>query len=340
MKKTTITIKDVARLAGVSPSTVSRVISGNPIISQPTTNKVLEAMDELGYYPNAIARSLASQKTGIIGIVLPSRIDDVFLNPFFPEALAGIAKSASRGGYDILFSTNILKTDDLATIKNFTGGSKVDGIILLSSKTDDKCVDYLKSIDFPFVLIGTPSKSKNEINYVDNDNVKAAYQLTKHLLYQGKRSLLMIAGDKDLTVTQNRVKGFKKALKEEGIDFNEKDLLLGSFEEETGYKYGSEILQLDKWPDGIIVTDDLVAFGLVKKLLEENVNIPKDICVASFNNSIFSRLSNPPLTSVDIDAYKLGKEATRLLISLLKGDRARKKIIVGHELYIRESTKE
>jgi len=129
-----VTVNDVAELAGVSPSTVSRVISNNPKISQETRDKVQKCMEELGYYPNAIARSLARSMTGTIGVIMPTRKEDLFLNPFFPEALRGIVKGASAEGYDLLLSTNTEKSGELTVIKNFIRGSKVDGIILMSSK--------------------------------------------------------------------------------------------------------------------------------------------------------------------------------------------------------------
>src|SRR5699024_8185956 len=121
-------------------------------------------------------------------------------------------------------------------------------------------INYLISRDFPFTLIGSPYKDDSGVNHVDNDNFMAAYELTNYLTLMGKKNIAMIAGDPSLMVTKDRIEGYKKAIEENNLDFNEKHLFTGRFDEETGYKYGKEILYLDKIPDAVIVTDDLVAF--------------------------------------------------------------------------------
>lgn len=333
-----ITLSDVAKAAGVSPSTVSRVISDSPKISQSTKEKVLKCMDELGYYPNAIAQSLAKKRTGNIGVIMPSRAEDVLLNPFFPEALRGILKGASNKGYDILLSTHNEKDDELEHIKNFIRGSKVDGIVLMSSKVNDKSIEYLCKIDFPFSLIGSPYNFVEIVNNVDNDNYMATYELTMYLTMMGKRRIAMIVGDEELIVTRKRVEGYKRALKESNISYNDDLLFIGNFDEKTGHRYGRELLKIDPRPDALIATDDLVAFGAIQVFENLNIAIPEDIAVASFNNSIISRHSNIPFTSVDIDAYKLGEEAINLLVEAMKKEIRGKKTIIPYKIYKRQST--
>lgn len=333
-----VTIKDVAKKAGVSPSTVSRVISKNPKISQATCEKVLKCMDELGYYPNAIARSLANRKSGAVGVIMPTSHDDVLLNPFFPEALRGIVKGAAKAGYDLLLSTNDEKGEELQVIKNFIRGSKVDGVILMTSKVNDECIEYLCSQDFPFSLIGSPESLGEKINHVDNDNYMAAYELTRHLSMKGRKTIAMIAGDINLTVTKKRVEGYKKALEESNLTFHEELLFMGSFDEKTGYKYGSIITDLNPRPDAVIVTDDLVAYGAVKVFEGLGVRIPEDIAVASFNNSILAKHSSVPLTSVDVNAAKLGQEAMDLLVKAMEEGIRGIKTITPYTIFKRKST--
>lgn len=332
-----VTVNDVAELAGVSPSTVSRVISNNPKISQETRDKVQKCMEELGYYPNAIARSLARSMTGTIGVIMPTRTEDLFLNPFFPEALRGIVKGASAEGYDLLLSTNTEKSGELSIIKNFIRGSKVDGIILMSSKVSDECVDYLRSVDFPFALIGSTFRFDEKINHVDNDNYMAAYELTRYLSMIGRKRIAMIGGDERLTVTQKRIEGYRKALTESNLPFEDRLLFTGKFDEETGYKYGAEIAKMVPRPDALIVTDDLIAFGAVKVFRLMSISIPEDIAVASFNNSVLSRYSDTPITSVDINATALGEGSVKVLVEAIKGVRG-KKIIIPYTIYKRQST--
>jgi len=338
IRKNQVTLSDVAKKAGVSPSTVSRVISNSPRISDSTKEKVEKCMDELGYYPNAIARSLAKNKTGNIGVNMPTRREDIFLNPFFPEALRGIVKAASNTGYDILLSTNTELEDELNSIKKLIRGSKVDGIVLMSSKIDDDNMDYLSSIDFPFSLIGTPYKEDSKINHVDNDNFMAAYELTMYLALIGKRNIAMIAADPNLMVTKKRIEGYKKAIQENNLDFNESQLFIGSFDEETGYKYGRELLNITPRPDTVIITDDLVAFGAIQVLESLNINIPEDIAVASFNNSLLSRYSQTPFTSVDVNAHDLGLESINLLVEAIEKGITNRKKIIPYKIHKRRST--
>ncbi len=340
MKKSKqVTANDVAKLAGVSSSTVSRVISDNPKISKATKTKVLKCMDELGYYPNANARSLAIKKTGTIGIIIPTTSEDYFSNPFFSESIRGIIKGASNSGYDLLVSTNTEKGEELKIIEKFIKGSKVDGVILMTSRVDDKCIEYLKSIDFPFSLIGSTYNRDERINQVDNDNFLAAYELTKHIIDIGRKQVAMIVGDTDLIVSKKRIEGYKKALTESNMDFDEKLLFSGSFDEKTGYEYARQISEIKPLPDGLIVADDLVAFGAIKAFENLGINIPEDIAVASFNNSVLAKHSNIPLTSVDINAIELGRQAMNLLVEAIEDEVRGKKISIPYTIYERESTK-
>lgn len=332
------TVKDVAERAGVSPSTVSRVISNHPKISEKTKTKVLKIMDELGYYPNAIARSLASNKTGTIGVILPARSGDLLLNPFFPEALRGILKGASANSYDVLLTSGSEQENELETLKKLIRSSKVDGIIIMSSKIDDECQDYLNSIDFSFSLIGSPYDHKEKVNHVDNDNYMAAYELTTYLSMIGKKKIALIAGEITQMVTIKRVEGYKKALTESNLPYDEKLLFTGKFDEETGYLYGNEILNLKDKPDAIIITDDVIAFGAVQILKANGVNIPGDIAIASFNNSVLSRYSDIPLTSVEINSFDLGYEAALLLVSSINEGIKGKKVIIPYTIIKRQST--
>ena len=155
-KRQRVTIKDVAREAGVSPSTVSRVISNNPRISRKTTENVLLHMKRLGYHPNAIARNLARNSSRTIGLIMPDRPGEALLNPFFPEALRGIIKAATKASYDILLSSTPPGSDDFRTVRELVSTAKVDGILLMTSKIENKSIEYLREMEFPFSVIGSP----------------------------------------------------------------------------------------------------------------------------------------------------------------------------------------
>jgi DNA-binding LacI/PurR family transcriptional regulator len=337
-RKNQVTLSDVAKKAGVSPSTVSRVISDSSRISKATKERVQKCMDELGYYPNAIARSLAKNKTGNIGVIMPSRDEDIFLNPFFPETLRGIVKGAAIFGYDILLSTNTEVGDELQSIKNFVRASKVDGLVLMSSRINDDNISYLLSIDFPFSLIGTPYMEDSRINYVDNDNFMAAYELTKYMISKGRSKIAMIAADPSLLVTKKRIEGYKRAIKDCNLTCDEDYIFIGSFDEETGFKFGRELIGLVPRPDAVIITDDLVAFGAIQVLEGLKFKIPEDIAIASFNNSIISRYSQIPFTSVDVNAHDLGLESINILVEALEKGMQNRRIIIPYEIHKRQST--
>lgn len=330
------TVKDVARRAGVSPSTVSRVISDNPRISQATRERVLKEMEALQYRPNAIARSLARSKTKILGIVMPTREENIFLNPFFPEALRGIVMAASVAGYDVLLSTNLKTREELDVIKDFIGSGKVDGIILLSAREDDPNIRYLMKRDFPFSVIG--SDSGLHVNHVDNDNVEAARELTRHLLDTGRERICFVSGPLDLTVTRDRLLGYRQALAEAGITPKDSQIFTGDFNEETGVKIAEMIYSSKEKPDAVVATDDVIAYGLFGAMRGLGCRIPQDFAIGSFNNSILARYTDARLTSIDIRAFELGQRcAAQLKAAIEEGLRDGREII-GHELIKRRST--
>lgn len=181
-----ITIKDVAQKAGVSPSTVSRVISNDTRISENTKKKVIKVMQELNYYPNSIARRLANKKTDTIGVVMPYGTEDILMNPFFQESLRGISIVSSEKCYDILISTSHKNEDEIDILKCLIKGNKVDGLILTRSNEHDEAIKYLRDNKFPFVLIGS-CLEYDDIPSVDNDNEKASYELTSYLIEKGRK---------------------------------------------------------------------------------------------------------------------------------------------------------
>lgn len=336
VKKEKVTIKDVARVAGVSPSTVSRVISDSPRISIQTKKRVNEHMKELGYHPNAVARNLARNKTSTIGLIMPDRPGEAFQNPFFPEALRGIMKSSVAEGYDVLLSAS--DGSHLKAVRDLVASSKVDGILLMTSRIDDESVKYLREIDFPFSVIGSPSPDGDDSNHVDNDNEMAAWELTSYMVEIGCLRLALITGEKNLTVTEQRIRGFKRALEEKntGVDYM---LYTGEFHEETGYRFGKEIVDSGKMIDGVIATDDVVAYGVISAFTEKGIRVPEDVMVAGFNNSLLSRQCNIPITTVEIHAHRLGEEAVSVVIERIRTGKTQLRRRVPHTIFKRESTK-
>ncbi|MBM7555454.1 substrate-binding domain-containing protein [Halanaerobacter jeridensis] len=335
-----VTMKDVAKLAGVSTSTVSRVVSDDDRISQDTKEKVLEVMEKLNYYPNSAARSLANKETEIIGLVMPSYEEDIFINPFFQEVLKGVSSITSKNSFDILIATNHEGEDDLDVLKRIVQTQRVDGLILTRSKKDDEGIKYSKEHNIPFVLIGS-CLEYDDIPAVDNDNKQAAYNLTSLLINKGRRKIAFISGEINSIVTLKRYKGYLNALQEHDIEVNDDYFISDEFLEESGYKLMSELLKLNDKPDAIVCADDLICVGVLKRIKEsKKYNVPEDIMLASFNNTILAKYSNPTITSVDINSVQLGKKASKKLINNLnkKSKSDNSKEILDYKIIKRDST--
>jgi len=333
-----VTIKDVAVLANVAPSTVSRVIANSPRISEATKQKVNKAMEELGYHPNLNARSLASQSTQTIGLVMPSSGDVVFQNPFFPTVLQGISEGAREKNYALHMSTGKSEMETLEAVIHMVQGKRVDGMLLLNSKVEDKVISYLKGRKFPFVLIGKPYKDVEEITHVDNDNFRAMKEATEYLIQHGHQQIAFIGGSLELVVTVDRLLGYERALRNAGIELKNEYIIHEEFLREGGKEGVAELMSLDQPPTAIVVTDDFMALGVLNKLDELGIRVPEDISVVGFNNVLLAEMAKPPLTSVDINIFELGFQASKNLIQKVENDKEpTKRIIISHQLIERFS---
>ncbi|RFU69318.1 LacI family DNA-binding transcriptional regulator [Bacillus sp. V59.32b] len=328
-----ITIKDVAKLADVAPSTVSRVIANNPRISENTKKRVREAMDELGYHPNFIARSLASQSTQVIGLVLPNSTEIFFQNPFFPTVLRGLSEGAHEHSYSLQINTGKTESEIYEGVVQMVQGGRVDGIILLYSRVEDKILTYLQKRNFPFVVIGKPFKHVEEITHVDNDNFRAAKEVTEYLVQLGHEHIGFIGGSFNFVMTVDRLLGYEKALRDAGIMLKDEYVIHEEFLKEGGQEAVKELFSLNKPPTALVVIDELMTLGVLNTLDEMNISIPEDISVISFNNTMLSDLSRPPLTTVDINIFDLGYYATKSLIQKIENpEEPVKRIIIQHKL--------
>ncbi|XZL30328.1 LacI family DNA-binding transcriptional regulator [Clostridium perfringens] len=324
-----VTIKDVAREANVAPSTVSRVLSDSPKISEETKIKVNKAIKKLNYKPNAIARSLINNKTKILGVVLPNEADDSFKNPFFVEAMRGMSMSAEENGYYIMYAFSKNDEDELKTIKEFSSNNLLEGLCLLSVREEDKTIKYLKDINFPFVVIGRPDEE--DVLWVDNDNFQAMFKLVDKFIKDGQSDIAFIGGKKSWNVSKDRLSGFKDAFKENNLNYDKTMVIEGiDFSEECGYLAMREIIS-KRTPKIVVTTDDLLALGANKFLNEEGI---EGVKIVGFNNTPMTKYQNPPISSIDINARELGYEATKLLIDYLNGNLVCKKkyCIVDTEL--------
>lgn len=309
-----VTIKEVAQEAKVSTSTVSRVISNNPKISDETKSRVMEAVKKLNYHPNVIARSLANSSTHILGLVLPSEEKDLFKNPFFIKIMTGISVYAQKKGYYIMYSFGKGEEEQLRFVKNYIRSRLTDGIILLTSRTNDKCIQYLKKKDFPFVVVGRP-EDLEDVLWVDNGNFQAMYKVVSFLISKGHKKIAYIGGPENRNMSKDRLDGYKRAMQAYGVRIDESIIFqMENFTEECGCEAMKRILEVEK-PTAVVTTDDLLAFGANKLLGERKI---ADISLVGFNNTPLAEYQTPPISSVNINEDKLGYYAAKILIHKLE----------------------
>lgn len=333
-----VTIKEVAKKAGVSPSTVSRVLSKNPRISKETSDKVKEIMTEMGYHSNIMARSLVSNKTYTLGMILPRPAEELFQNHFFAENIRGITTQAARNGYDVLMTAGATDSDEMEAIQRLVLGRRVDGILLLQTRKNDPIIAFLKAHDFPFVLIGR-SEDDPTVLCVDNNNIQAAFDATSHLIAQGHTRVGFVSGPPSLSVSQDRLQGYKQALAAHQLPMKTEWIVEGEFLQESGYRAMSFFMSLPERPTALVIIDDVVSFGVMRGLTELGYSVPNDLSIIGFNNISLTELSTPPLSSIDIGIYQLGYMASLMLIKKIQGETSlQARTIVPHRLMIRESS--
>lgn len=333
-----VTIKDVARATGVSPSTVSRVIADSPRISIDTKKKVRKAMKSLGYHPNINARNLVVQSTKAIGVVMPTSADKSLQNPFFPEILRGIGSVTHKMGYSMTLSSGQTEEEIYDEVQHMVLGRYIDGVILLYSRLNDRVMNFLREQDFPFVIVGKPYENINEITHVDNDNVTAAKEITNHLIEQGHERIAFIGGSKDLFVTMDREEGYEAAMRDAKLGNCEGHKIHTEFLKSGGRDAVERLLSVKSPPTAIVVTDDLMSLGVVSMLENLGVKVPEDISLVSFNNLYLAEIIRPALTTIDVQIYELGAQSAKALIekTVNKAEPA-KRIIIPHHIVYRDS---
>ena len=332
------TINDVAKEAGVATSTVSRVLADSPRISTETKERVLKIIKELDYHPNIIARSLASRTTKIVAILIPELTEKAFKHPFYPEVIRGITATSQKYDYNILLTSATDINEEEKYIKELVNGGIVSGLIMLASRSNDSCIEELKKSKLPFVVVGRPQIEDN-INWVDNNNVSIAYELTMHLINQGHKKIAFVGLTPEYVVALDRFEGYKKALLDNDIEIDTNLVLNGMFIDDSGYELAKKLDTIGGPYTAVIACDDLIAFGIIKYLKEKGLHIPDDVAVAGFNNFLLCDYFSPPLTSVKVNEFDLGSKAFQILYSNIESKVKRyDSSIIPAELIVRKST--
>ena len=326
------TIYTVAEKAGVSISTVSRVLNGTARVSEENSTKVRRAMDELGYQPNASARGLVTNTTSTIGLVFPK-----LSGPFFSELIRGAEIAASESDYHLLIygaSGEMLGADN-QTLGMLT--TKADGLILASSGVSRCYLRDLQRQNLPVVVLGE-EPSDIPVDSIQPDNVGGATEVVTHLIAHGYRRIAMIKGPETRTHASDRELGYRKALQEHGLPCCSELLITGAFSENSGYTAMQQLLQQKPIPDAVFAASDQIAIGALAAIYESGLRVPEDIALVGFDDIETAQYTQPPLTTVHQDMLGQGQLAVRMLLDRINGsESAIKTRILPATLVIRRS---
>lgn len=326
-----VNIYDVAKKSGLSIVTVSRVINNSPSVRDYNRDKVLKAMEELGYHPSSAARSLAKGKTGIIGLLVPGLNDD-----FFNEVVKAVNARLIEKGYFLAISLEDEEGGNPKAGSYLFQEKRVDGILLLSPLLEDEYIIELKKRNIPFVLLDN-QKNQPSIFSVLVDNFKGGYMATRHLIDLGHRNIGFISGSDLYLSNRERKRGFMEALSESGLEPYAIDGI--EFDAEVGYEVTMKWLDSGRMPTAIFTADDNIAFGVFDALRGKGIKVPKDISVCGYDDDLLSSKLHPALTTVRQPSEEMGRTAVEILMQLVNGKPKRSTTVkLEPQLILRDST--
>lgn len=323
-----VTIHDVAKLAGVNSSTVSRVLNGKATITPDTKERVYAAMRELDYHPNSLARSLASGLSGAIGVVVDARDAEAFSNVFFSRSLFAIEKVAQARGYQVIIANGAQSRG--GTIEGLMKEHKVDGLILPPTTVKPALMETIG--EFPYVVLGTPDTLRSDTCWVDNNNEQGAEMAVRHLQKMGYQQIAYLGGYQKRGFTKRRVRGYQN------VSSGKETILSTDGTSENAYAEAVRELKKESHADAFVCNDNLAAFGLLKACRELRLRIPDDIGIVAFDNYPLAEYVDPPLTIVDIDTAMLGEQTAQLLFRRIENGGGSQQIMLSTSLVIRASS--
>jgi LacI family transcriptional regulator len=332
-RSSSITIRDVAQRAGVSVATVSRYINQNVPVSEKLSQRIQEVMDDLSYVPQATARNLALRKTQTIGLLVTNLHHD-----FFAPLLAGIEGAVSENGYNLLVASYRPEYRDDYQLP--LGLHNTDGVLVFADSLNDKQIRQLYRRKFPMVLVHRTPSNGLDIPFVTVENEAVTYQLVDHLItLHGRRRIIFMRGPKQQEDSHWRELGYRAALADHNIPFDEALTLYGDFERELAYVAMKSFLQNPSRPefDAIFAGDDDAAMGAYKALKEAGLGIPEDVSVVGFDDLRMSAFLTPALTTVRAPTEQVGRVATEQLISHIRGHKVETAVLLPTSLVIRQS---
>lgn len=331
-----VTIKDIARYAGVSTATVSKIINKkDSSISEDTRAKVLSVVKEYAYVPNRVASSMVTKRTKTLGLVIPD-----IANPFFPEVARGAEDKANQEGYNLILCNTDDKVEKEDSYISMLQEKMVDGIIFTASSGRLTISESLKKINVPVITVDRDIEELKTMGKITVDNVSGAYEAVKYMLSRGYTKIIHICGPLTSTPTKMRILGFEKAMLEAG--YKKEDLLIidGEYLSYSGEEAIEKVIDLNYEFDGVFCGNDLIALGAIKALKKNNYIIPNNVGVIGYDDIYMSRMIDPELSTVNQPTYDMGYRAAELLIKMLSDeDIENNEVILDTKLIVRGTTR-
>jgi LacI family transcriptional regulator len=327
------TINDVAKRANVSPVTVSRVLNGAPNVHEATRTRVNQAIAELGYVPNVVARSLRSRRTRSIALILPD-----ITNPFWPTVARGVEDAAQHNGYTVLLCNSDENTSKQARYLEVVISQQVDGVLIAPADSDAANLAPLRERRVPTVVLDRRVDGW-DVDTVRGDSVGGARMLTRHLIELGHRRIAMLTGPASTSTSQDRLEGYETALRRAGIDYDEELVRFGEFRQSSGQEMAQAVLSMLPPPTAIFGANNAIALGALAAIGERGQRVPQDVALVCFDDVSPSSQLFPFLTVAEQPAYQMGFEAAGLLFGRLDDGEAApaRDIILPGRLIVRLS---
>lgn len=329
------TIYDVAREAGVSMATVSRVVNGNPNVKPTTRKKVSEAIERLGYRPNAVARGLASKKTTTVGVIIPD-----ISNVFFSELARGIEDIATMYKYNIILCNSDQNVNKEIRLIQTLLGKQVDGIVFMGGEITGVHVEEFKKSPVPIVLAATTDE-QGEIPSVNINYEQSVFEAISYLIEEGHRHIGFINGPTEVPINGiYKFGGYKRALESHGLPFDESMIAIGDYTYESGKEATEQFLEQKVKPTAVFAASDEMAIGVIHEIQDRGMKVPDDLEVISNENTRLAQMVRPRLTSIVEPMYDIGAVAMRLLTKLMNNEKVdNDTVILPYRIEYRESTK-
>ncbi|MEW6231186.1 MAG: LacI family DNA-binding transcriptional regulator [Chloroflexota bacterium] len=331
-------IKDLAREAGLSVATVSKALNEYADVSEETRQRVREIARLLNYQPNITARGLQSRRTNMVGLVIPTVEPHLSDDPYFLDLLAGIADEAAENEFALLLTRCAPGPKERLCYQKIVRGRRVDGLIVVRTRSQDQRVAYLLEEGFPFVTFGRTEQGL-DFPFVDVDGTQGLYDATRYLIGLGHRRIGFIAAPEGLMFGFHRQEGFRKAMEEAGLAMESGLLVRGDLTLQSGYVAMGQLLDRDPPPTAVVACNDLMALGAMRGAQERGLWVGRDLAVVGFDDTHVAAHSRPSLTTVSQPIYDIGILLCRMLLQTLQGKPLEvRQILLRPALVIRESS--